>query len=140
MLIQICCGSFALAIRDAGASLTAFPRRSVIGSTGPKPAIQRQTQLRLFWVAVISSLVLLCYQTRKLISSRPSPFTSLTQFSLQKINNLRKRNFLVCFSRSGLVFNRAGIQAAIADHDTVRDADQFHVGKHKTGADFPVIE
>lgn len=32
---------------------------------------------------------------------------SLTQLRLQKINNIRKRDFLVCFSRSGLVFNRA---------------------------------
>jgi hypothetical protein len=39
-----------------------------------------------------------------------------------------------------LVLQLAFLQAALADHDAMRDADQFHVGEHDAGALVAVVE
>src|SRR6185312_8611159 len=41
---------------------------------------------------------------------------------------------------AGAVFQRAGGEAAFADHHAVRNADQFHVGEHRTGAQAAVVQ
>src|SRR5579862_6010464 len=55
-------------------------------------------------------------------------------------DRIREGDGLRAFVAAALVFDLALLQSAVADHEAMRDTDQFHVGEHDARALIAVIQ